>query len=460
MRTKGTGSVFQRCEARLGCPAMVAGPPHPRTGNPTRVRPAHRCKGMWVAVVELPMRGDERQRKTIVRAKKADAIRALRDARDQLDRVGDLSGTTPTLNAWIDEWWAKYAPEHIKVTQWPKYRTYFELYIKPPLGKKRLDRIDVAAIEQMHSYILNPPPAGLGLARTTAGGAHRILSSVLGYAVTREKIHRNVARIAKAPKVGKTLDRAHLGAPDARRVMATHDPGDGTVPQILAMLMTAFFIGPRPAELVGLTRDSIDVDSETITFSWQLQRIQPDHGCGDPSPAGEYQCGRRKAGYCPQKVTVIPEHTEARHVEGTLWLVRPKTEASWRRLPMPPPLTAMFRIFLTDLEPGIEGLVFTRPRGGKGKGAAMGRPISLEDWNKKWSSALAAAGIEYDPQPTPYSARHTCNTILMELEVPADVRILILGQAAVEVNERVYTHTSDPRVREALALMGQHMLGA
>lgn len=463
-RSKGTGSLYRRCEKRLGCPDPEPGPPHPRTGKPTRVRPKHSCRGMWVAVVELPGLDGERRRKPIVRAKKADAARELRKALDQLDRVGDLSGTTPTLNAWVEEWWEKYAPDNIKVTQWHKYRTYLTLYILPILGKKRLDQIDVAAIEQMQRYITNSKPKGLGLKASTAVGAQRMLSSILSYAVVREKITRNVALIAKPAKVGRKAKEPQLEFDEALRVLDVHDPGNGSVPQILAMLAVAFYTGPRPSELIGLTRDSFDLERAEMEVSWQLQRIVGVHGCGEQADDKTWPCGMRKAGYCPQKVIEIPEHTEARHVEGSLWLVRPKTDTSWRRFPMPPQLVVLMRIFLTDLEPGIEGLVFHRPRGGKGKGAALGRPIPLEEWNRRWHAALAAAKISADDHPdwrgqmpTPHSARKTCNTILRDLGVPADVRILILGHAAVEVNEKVYTSTSDKRAHEAMQQMGAAM---
>lgn len=456
-RPHGAGSLFQRCEARLGCPALVDGPPHPRTGRLTRVRPKHSCKGMWVVIVELPGRG-ERRRKTIVRAKKADAIRALREARIELDRVGDISGTTPTLEAWVEEWWEKYAPDNIKITQWAKYRTYLRLYILPVLGRMRLDRIDVGAIEEMQRYITAPKPKGLSLKPTTSAGAQRILSTILTYAMTREKISRNVAIIAKPSKAGPKRDKPYLGFAEARKVLDVHDPGDGSVPQILAMLTADFYVGPRPGELIGLTRDSIDLDRAEMEISWQLQRIVGEHGCGE-QVGDQWPCGKRKAAYCPDKILEIPEHTEARHVEGSLWLVRPKTQTSWRRFPIPPELVAMWRIFLVDLEPGIEGLIFHRPRGGKGKGAALGRPISPEEWNDRWGDALGAAGITRpdDDMPTPHSARKTCNTILMELKVPTDVRIKILGHSGAEINERAYTSTSDDRVRAGMAALGAAM---
>lgn len=409
---------------------------------------------MWVAVVELPAIGDERRRRTIVRAKKDDAIRALRAAQAKLERRGDLGAPAPTLSAWIEEWWEGYAPERIKVTQWNNYRAAFRNYIEPFLGKRKLDKIDVGMIERWHRWMVAPKPEGAGVAPRTALGAHQNLSTVLTYAMRRERVERNVAVIAGPPRVLKH-EKSQLDNPEALSVLAMLDPGDDSVPMMLAMFAVAFFLGPRPSELIGLTRDAIDLDKGKVTISWQLQRIAPEHGCGTKTDAG-WPCGKKKAAYCSKRVVVIPDHTEAKHVEGTLYLVRPKTSTSWRELPIPPLLGAILRVYLDASEPGIEGLIFHRPRGGKGKGAAAGRPISLEDWNKRWHDALAAARItrpEGIDMPTPHSARKTCNTILTELGYPVDVRIKILGHAGAEVN-KIYTHTSDTRVRAALDGIG------
>lgn len=453
-RSRGTGSIFQRCEPRCGCPALIEGPPNPRTGKPTKVRPKHVCHGMWVAVVELPAIGDERRRRTIVRAKKEDAIRALRAAQVKLERRGDLGAPAPTLAAWIEEWWEGYAPERIKVTQWGNYQASFRNYILPFLGKRKIDKIDVGMIERWHRWLVAPKPDGAGVSPRTALGAHQDLSTVLTYAMRREKIERNVAVIAGPPRVLKK-EKSQLDNAEALTVLKAHDPGDGSVPMILAMFAAAFFLGPRPSELIGLTREAIDLDAAEVTISWQLQRIKPEHGCGAKTDAG-WPCGKKPGAYCPKRRVVIPEHTEAKHVEGTLYLVRPKTATSWRRLPIPPLLATILRVYLEDAEPGIEGLVFHRPQGGKGKGAATGRPISLEDWNKRWHQGLLAANISRPdgvPMPTPHSARKTCNTILTELGYPVDVRIKILGHAGAEVN-KIYTHTSDARVLAALDGIG------
>lgn len=422
-RPRGTGSIYQRAS-----------------------------DGMWCVTVELDKAADgKRRRKVIVRAKRSDAVRALREA-SKSSAAGTLRVGVPTLNDWAKVWWSDYAPEEIKVTRWSGYRTEINRYILPRLGRMRLDKIGADAITDWHRWLTSPAPDGLGLSKRTAQGAHSTLSSLLQFAVVREKISRNPARVHKAPKSAKK-SRAYMTSTEARSVLDAHTPDDGTVPQTLAMLATSLWIGPRPSELLGLTRDCIDLETGAIEISWQAQTLTAEHGCGESGEDDTYPCGKQRAAYCPKKVVQIPEHTEARHLDGMTYLVRPKTSTSWRAFTMPEPLRLTLQIFLAANPPGIEGLIFHRSTGGMGKGKD-GRPISLSEWDKRWKTALAAVDIE---GPTPHSARKTCNTILRDLGVPADVRKLILGHASEDVNEKVYTHTSDARVNAAMSAIGREL---
>jgi integrase len=436
-RHKRSGSVFQRCEKRLGCPDLIEGPPHPTTGKPTKVRPKHSCKGAWVAIIELPGGATgERRRKTIVRAKRADVLRELNSARDKLERVGDLPTSSPTVDKWLDIWWERYSGR-LKMGSRPSYRKAIENYLRPSLGRYRLDRLGAEQIMEMHRFVQQTK----GLSSTTALGAHRVLSVILRDAEREGKIPRNPCSLVDAPK--KAVHKVeYLNSAQARDLLASLDPGDGTVPVELANRAIALLIGPRPSERLGITRESFDLDTGRITISWQLQRLHFEHGCGEKA-GDRWPCGRRKGGYCPSKRLDIPDDQEARQVYGGLYLTRPKSKAGWREYQMPTLLTEILKAYLDTHEPGMSGLILTRPDG---------RPIDHRDDLKDWGAELAALGL---PDVDMHSARHTCNTILTELGYPVDVRQKILGHASRAVNEQVYTHTSDVRVSEATDAVGR-----
>lgn len=395
--------------------------------------------GMWVASVDLPPIGGKRRRKVVVRAKKGDAQRELQKLRLDLDKRGDLAGSSPTFEAWSADWCERYLPKR-KPTGWARDRGIIEHYLAPVFGKKRLDRITVADVHRMHSYVTDD----LGLTPSTANGAHRLLSTMLEAAFAEEKIPRNIAKVAKAPERG-VIVHTQLSPIQAASLLAGLEQPDQPPSTDLALMALSFFTGMRPSERVGLTRDMIDLDAGTITVAWQLQRIAFAHGCNGKST--DPTCGRKKGGYCPKRRVIVPPTVEAKRVEGGLWLTRPKTKAGWRTIPMPPILHATLDAYLAAHEPGMEGLVFTRGRGGRGKGGLIGRPIDPAAYTDRWRELLEAAGL---PPVTPQSARRTCNSFLAELGVPVDVRSRIIGHAGARVNETVYTHIGDPRVVTAM----------
>lgn len=404
--------------------------------------------GMWVASVDLPPIGGKRRRKVIVRAKKGDAQRELQKLRLELDKRGDLSGASPTFEAWCKDWCGRYLPRR-KPTGWPRDRGIVEHYLVPILGKKRIDRITVADVHRVHAYVTDAKPAGLGLTYSTANGAHRLLSTILEAAFSEELVPRNIAKVAGAPPRGIVEHRQLTPAQAAGLLADLEQPGSPPSTD-LALMALSFFTGMRPAERVGLTRDMIDLDAGTITVAWQLQRISFAHGC--PQEEGAPTCGRRKGGYCPKRRVVVPPTLEARRVEGGLWLTRPKTKAGWRTIPMVGILHSTLTDYLAAHEPGMEGLVFTRGRGGRGKGGLIGRPIDPAAYTARWRELLDAAGL---PPVTPQSARRTCNSFLAELGVPVDVRTQILGHAGARVNEAVYTHIGDARKVAAMETFDQ-----
>jgi integrase len=390
--------------------------------------------GMWVAAVTLPSGPDgKRRRKVVVRAKYQDAQRELTRLNKEKERAGDLSTASPTLTAWIDAWWDRYAIVDLRPKTRESYRSKIERYIKPSIGRVKLEHLGVTHVHRLRDYITRD----LGLSTTTARQAFAILSSILSAAETEGKIGRNPCSLVSAP-AKRAYKVTYLTSAQARDFMAFSDPGDGTVPIDLAMRATAFLTGVRPAERLGLRRPAIDLDTGRFTVSWQLQRLSFEHGC-------DGTCGRKRGGNCPARRIVLPDSHEVEHVEGGLYLTRPKTSAGWREFTMPDLLREMFEAYLEAREPGMCDLLFTREGG---------RPIDPSADLRNWNAGLAAAGL---PAVDQHSARHSCNTILTELGYPVDVRQKILGHASKAVNEAVYTHTSDARVTEATAALGTAM---
>lgn len=178
-----------------------------------------------------------------------------------------------------------------------------------------------------------------------------------------------------------------------------------------------------------------------MTVAWQLQRLKFDYGCGEKAKDGSWPCGKRRGGNCPDRHLVIPPHHEVKHIEGGLYLTRPKSRAGWRPVPIAPILREVLTRFLAANPPSKDGLIFHRPDG---------KPLDPSDDNEMWHHALAKAGL--DPVPL-HSARHTTATLLQSLGVPDLVRVRIMGHSSVSTTD-IYTHISDPEIIEAMNRLG------
>lgn len=400
--------------------------------------------GMWVGAVTLPINADgKRRRKVVARADKAEAMREMKKIRTALANQGDLdTAKPPTLNEWIDDWWKRYRP-NLKVSVWDDYESKIRLYVRPSIGHVRLDLLAPRHVHHMHAYVTDE----LGLTSSTANGVHHVLRAVLRDALTEDRVRRNVAAVTKAPE-RSTTEADYLDTEDAKKLLKSLDPGNGTVTAELALRAVAYLAGLRQGERLALTRDMIDLDRKRIVVAWSLTRLTYQHGCGAESPQG-WPCGRRKGGYCPKKKIEIPDNQDVLHVDGGLYMVRPKNKNAWREVPIVGLLEEVLRIYLDDYEPGPNGLVFTRINKKTGKRTA----ISGDMDSKGLKTALAAAEIR---PIRGHSARHTCNTLLIELGTADDVRFAIIGHASARSNA-TYTHTSDSRKIDAIDGLGREL---
>lgn len=405
--------------------------PKPRRAKSTGGLYQRQSDGMWCGSVDLPSPDPtKRRRKVIVRAKKADAIRALNEVKRDLERAGDLPTSSPTVAQWCDLWWKRYGMKRLKVSTRSTYQSKIEQYIKPAIGKIRVDRLSVEHVYRLHDYVITTK----GLEPNSALAAHRVLSVIVSDAEKEGRVGRNVVKLADKPRVAKKKVE-YLDNAQARDLLLSvaDDPTEA------AAWTTALLTGMRQAERLGITVDELDFERDTITVAWQLRRLPFQHGCG------EEPCGRKRGGNCPQRHLDVPPDQEVVHVEGGLYLTRPKSSSSWRTVPMVGLLREALLRYTEANPAGTKGLVFTRPGG---------RPIDPKDDGAAWDAALRRAGL---PDVGGHSARHTCNTILTELGIPVDVRRQILGHASNAINEAVYTHTSDIRVADAMRALDAAM---
>ena len=161
-----------------------------------------------------------------------------------------------------------------------------------------------------------------------------------------------------------------------------------------------------------------------MTIEWQLQ------------PLPYLDRSDRAAGFR------VPDGYEARQIEGRMHLVRPKSNAGLRVIPLVPVMAGFLDEWRRVAPPSPHGLVWP---------AADGGPRSTVDDRAEWRALQDTAEVRH-PSGRYYhghEARHTAATLLMQMGVDESVRIAIMGHSSIAVT-RGYEHLDVSQMAEAL----------
>lgn len=251
-RTRGEGSIFQRCETSRGCP-----PVDPATGE----RAKHTCRGLWVGRVPVGLVNGKHDRKQVTAKTKALLIPKFRALQREVEQ-GVMSDSM-TVEKWLTYWFENVAPTRCRQRTLDGYKTYLDQYLIPHLGKHRLDKLTPAHVRQLHAWM-----DGKGLSDSTRRQAHAILRRALVVAERDGKVSRNAAALVDPPPVGKK-HHDPISVEDARKVLKVLD-GD----PLAARWACALLLGMRQGECLGLRWEDIDFDGGRIYVRNELVRLR------------------------------------------------------------------------------------------------------------------------------------------------------------------------------------------
>lgn len=380
----------------------------------------------WVGAITLPDGPNgQRRRKVLTHLDKAELLALMDAAKLELRRSGDIPTKGETLETFLNYW----LREKVAKQKAPKtivfYRSMVTQHINPSIGKTRLDKLTTATVRKLTNDVV-----AKGLSSTTAAHAQRTLSAALKYAEKDGRVFRNVAKIEDLPKSASNGVNA-LSAEQGIQVLLTCSGRPPLAYDPLGSLWAAVLLtGARQGELLGLEIDRI---TNKLDLSWQLQRHAWEHGC-DPA------CGRKRGAECPaKKITHAPDW-DSRHITGGLWWARPKSEKSWRVIPLVEPLKTIIhrQIDVANSRPNPHGLLWTREDGG---------PIDPRVESEGWDALLKRAGV---PDVRLHDGRHTTVDLLYAAGVPEDLIMAIVGHSVVSTTRGYRTRTAQPRLVEAM----------
>lgn len=406
-----------------------------------------RADGLWVGSAEYSAADGQRRQKRVYSKNRNEARRKLDDLKEDLRKGIIPIASSTTVAVWLRYWVDEIKKPKVKPKTYDWYEEAVRLHIIPNIDSKtKLKSLTSVDVDRMLEKI------------DTSGNrqrAHKTLKMALAKAVDYGLIGRNVAQVVDKPGHVKTA-RGSLTAADAKLAIKTaielQASRDGTAPLLATRYAAGILTGARPAELLGLEWNRVDLAGGTLDLSWQLQQLDHAHGCGEPEgtwPNGKprYPCGKKVPSYCPQTRWDFNDDFVYRDCVGSLVWTKPKSAAGTRIVPLMPVLCAMLERHQADTahQPNPHNLVWHR---------ADGYPITRHDDGAAWRQVLAAAEL---PAVDVYAGRHTTGTLLQALGVPTEVRMQIMGHSS-EAAHAGYIHVDQTQTRAALQKLEQQLL--
>lgn len=354
MRARGEGSLY----------------PERRAGRPLR----------YVVQHSLPDGRLHRRRF----ADKAAAVAYLRDTSPAAAPAAS-SPLSDYLRSWMASVGSSLQPATLR-----RYEQICRLWLIPQLGKKRLDRLTVA---EVRSYLY-----GLPLHPQTVSHHRAVLRKALADAMVDGLVRRNVAALAKPPKV-PAHERGWLSGDELRLLF---DATEGTGYHALWVL--AGTTGLRSAELLALSWGDVELEAHALRVRLTLHR------------------------------------------DGDEWVLRPTKTGATRSVPLTEYAAWALRQHrarqasdgLSSGVPGVHGLVFTSDTGRPLHGANLARLLRRD---------LKAAGI--GTMVTLHDLRHSCASWWLAEGVNIKTVSVLLGHSDPRITMSLYLHVGDAMKRDA-----------
>lgn len=320
-------------------------------------------------------------------------------------------GRSPTIKT-IAEAWIKTRAKRVRPATLAIENAAIDQYIIPLLGTKQLTKLTPSDVRQIGDQVLEDGRSGATAARYQSVFLRMLREAEAdGLPVPRLIFTVEKTRVPK----GK---REAISNTDALKLIEVASRAPAGVRWLLALMQ-----GLRQGEALGLTWDAINLEEGTLQIEWQLQELRYKN-------PEDHTAGFR-----------MPLQYEARQLAGGFHLVRPKSEAGRRVIPLTPWVAAALTRYKDAWEPNRWGLLFTH----------AGKPVSKHRDTAAWKALQDTAGVTKTGggHYVLHEARHTCATLLLAAGISPEIIKAIMGHSDI-VTQANYQHVNQDMARQAL----------
>jgi integrase len=356
--------------------------------------------GRWFGsiVIGFDSKG-RRRRKTVSAATRREVAAKL--SRLQRDVAGGLRITEQsiTLTQLVVRWHEDVLKHQVQESAASNYFSVARNHVLPYLGKKKVADLTPVHVDQLLAGKLRE-----GLSPSTVRRIRSVLAQALDQAMRWGYVNRNVATLARSPKVPRVEGRT-LTPEQARSLL---DVLQGHRNEALYALMLS--TGLRRGEALGLKWTDFDEVEGILRVTRQLQR--------------------RETG---------------------LVLIDTKTALSRRSVNLAAPMAELLRVRRKEQQMEIEDLygegvfsefIFT---------SAVGTPVDPRNLLREFKGLCKKAGLG---DWHVHELRHSAASLMLAQGVPLQVVSRVLGHASIRMTADVYGHVLDPDRASAAEAIG------
>ena len=221
-----------------------------------------RKDGRWEGAAYLPTASDRRRRVRVYGATRQEARDKLTTIMAQVQHGTLIPDRTWKLDEYLDYWLERGVGLKRRALTYRRHENIVRLYLKPGLGKRTLNSLSVQIVQDYLDQLYAD-----GRSAATIHQVRKVLSAALTYAMRKELLSRNVARLVELPSY-KANEAKHWTLDETIQFLKAAQSD----PFYAAFTLLALY-GLRRGEVIGIRWRDVDFEQGVLHIKQQIQRI-------------------------------------------------------------------------------------------------------------------------------------------------------------------------------------------